>query len=231
MINANLKGYDGIFAKRLRELIETKGIKHGDLADKDVLNVSRQAIGQYCNGTALPPADKIVILAQYFNVSADYLLGLSDAKTTDTDLKMIVDYTGLSEECVEKLHIQQLEFSSRISKMKHNPTYTHTNIDKALTEINSIQSEFISALINEITPSAISYLNFRFAVNLADLLPPKSIEELGIYYEFYNATWKASKLEIFEATNKVIDSLEKKYVELNEEHHERSGGNGKHKED
>lgn len=103
-INANLRGYDGIFAKRLRELIKTKGIKHGDLADKKVLNVSRQAVGQYYNGTALPPADKIVILARYFDVSADYLLGLTDAKTTkDTDLRAIVDYTGLSEECIKEI--------------------------------------------------------------------------------------------------------------------------------
>ena len=103
-INSNFKGRDGIFAKRLRELIKTKGIKHGDLADKKVLNVSRQAVGQYCNGTALPPADKIVILARYFDVSADYLLGLTDAKTTkDTDLRAIVDYTGLSEECIKEI--------------------------------------------------------------------------------------------------------------------------------
>ena len=102
--NSNFRGRDGIFAKRLRELIKTKGIKHGDLANKDVLNVSRQAVGQYCNGTALPPADKIVILAQYFDVSADYLLGLTDAKTTkDTDLRAIVDYTGLSEECIKEI--------------------------------------------------------------------------------------------------------------------------------
>lgn len=103
-INANFRGYDGIFAKRLRELIKTKGIKHGDLADKKVLNVSRQAVGQYYNGTVLPPADKIVILARYFDVSADYLLGLTDAKTTkDTDLRAIVDYTGLSEECIKEI--------------------------------------------------------------------------------------------------------------------------------
>lgn len=102
--NSNFRGRDGIFAKRLRELIKTKGIKHGDLANKDVLNVSRQAVGQYCNGTALPPADKIVILAQYFDVSADYLLGLTDAKTRkDTDLRAIVDYTGLSEECIKEI--------------------------------------------------------------------------------------------------------------------------------
>lgn len=102
--NSNFKGRDSIFAKRLRELIKTKGIKQGDLANKDVLNVSRQAIGQYCNGTALPPADKIVILARYFDVSADYLLGLTDAKTTkDTDLRAIVDYTGLSEECIKAI--------------------------------------------------------------------------------------------------------------------------------
>lgn len=103
MTTANYKGYNSPFAKRLRYLIDVNGTKHSELASKDVLNVSRQSIGQYCNGASFPPADKIVILAQFFNVSTDYLLGLTDVKSTDADLKSICEYTGLSEESIKML--------------------------------------------------------------------------------------------------------------------------------
>lgn len=234
MNNANLKGYDSIFAKRLRELIETKGIKHGDLADKDVLNVSRQAIGQYCNGTALPPADKIVILAQYFNVSADYLLGLSDAKTTDTDLKMIVDYTGLSEECIDELHNYCKKLNSLISN--------DTDFDEFFSILGVAQYEFISTFISEILPSVIEYLIFR-AEMLSDegvtTINKKGmtvINEIGSRYDFFKKACKASKLDIFEAIDEVIFSIDEKIFypienkssKINKHPHERSGGNGKH---
>lgn len=38
------------------------------------LNVSRQAVSKWELGTALPDADKVVLLANFFGVSTDYLL-------------------------------------------------------------------------------------------------------------------------------------------------------------
>ena len=46
-------------------------------------------------------------MARYFEVPVDYLLGLSNAKSTnEPELKAICDYTGLSEEAVKILHEQ-----------------------------------------------------------------------------------------------------------------------------
>ena len=42
-------------------------------------------------------------IAKYFQVSADYLLGLSNTPTTDEDLKFICDYTGLSDTVINSL--------------------------------------------------------------------------------------------------------------------------------
>lgn len=87
-----------ITANRIKELRKKLGITQGELAEK--LNVQRQIISYYETGSRTPNIDDIIILANAFNTSADYLLGLSDTSTTDIELKAICDYTGLSESSV-----------------------------------------------------------------------------------------------------------------------------------
>lgn len=81
-----------------------------ELIGKDVKNIaehlgcSSQAINQYKQGTSVPQLNKLIKIAEYFNVTTDYLLGLSKVKTTDPKIKEICEYTGLSDEAVEFLH-------------------------------------------------------------------------------------------------------------------------------
>lgn len=93
--------YNEILPTRIRELIAEQKITQNALA-KD-LGVTRQAISQYCDGSTVPNADKLLKLAQYFNVSADYLLGVTAAKTNDKDVQFISDYTGLNESVIASL--------------------------------------------------------------------------------------------------------------------------------
>lgn len=46
----------------------------------DILDVSRTTYGKWEKGTHRPDTDMLVKLAEYFNVSADYLLGISDER-------------------------------------------------------------------------------------------------------------------------------------------------------
>lgn len=57
---------------KLIELRKTKGWSQEDFAEK--LDVSRQAISRWENGTALPDAQNILRISKLFNVTADYLL-------------------------------------------------------------------------------------------------------------------------------------------------------------
>ena len=57
---------------KIIKLRKTKGWSQEDLAEK--LNVSRQAVSRWENGTALPDANNILQLSRLFQVSADYLL-------------------------------------------------------------------------------------------------------------------------------------------------------------
>ncbi len=65
-----------IFAERLRELRIDKGLSQRGLAKQTSLSPS--AIMQWENESRVPNAEAVVTLATYFEVSTDYLLGLTD---------------------------------------------------------------------------------------------------------------------------------------------------------
>lgn len=65
----------------IRELREAKGISRNELAD--FLGISLSSLGYYERNERIPDADIIARLAAYFEVSADYLLGLSPYPNTE----------------------------------------------------------------------------------------------------------------------------------------------------
>ncbi len=72
--------------KRLKELREGKHISQQRLAIE--LNVSQATISKYELGQADPDIPTIVKLAEYFHVSADYLLEISDSKQNISDSRL-----------------------------------------------------------------------------------------------------------------------------------------------
>ena len=94
------------FAKRFQQLLkerkEASGLTLRELA-KD-LDVSLGILSDWQNGKKIPRMDSVIHLAQYFNVTTDYLLGLTDVRTTDSSARVAVEYTGLMEEAINYLH-------------------------------------------------------------------------------------------------------------------------------
>ena len=82
------------FGPRLKTLIDEKGITVRSLA-KD-LNVSVGVLSDWQNGNKTPRGDSIMKLTEYFGVTADYLLGLTDASTIDADIRISLTYWGSS---------------------------------------------------------------------------------------------------------------------------------------
>jgi transcriptional regulator with XRE-family HTH domain len=95
--------YDAPFAKRLRDLFEQRDVSNKTLAD--YLSISQQAVNLYANGNSLPTVDKLVKIAEFFNVSLDYLVGLSDISSKDINIQGISKRFGLSEQAVEVLRL------------------------------------------------------------------------------------------------------------------------------
>lgn len=68
------------------------------------IGVSREIIQHWERGTRHIKADHIKSLAQHFNVSSDYLLGLADVSSNKSEVITTCNYTGLSEEAVGALY-------------------------------------------------------------------------------------------------------------------------------
>ena len=70
--------------KRLKQLREEKSMSQRSLAMK--LNLSQSTVSFYETGERLPDIDVLILLAKFFDVSIDYLVGYSDIrKFADSD--------------------------------------------------------------------------------------------------------------------------------------------------
>lgn len=111
--NTQSENFDKPFPKALRELMESNGTTQSELAA--YLQKTRQVISCYCDGSTSPTWETIVGIANYYRVSADWLLGLSDVRSTDTQLREICEYTGLSENSIIMLHESNIK-SDKVSE-------------------------------------------------------------------------------------------------------------------
>ena len=64
------------YIERIRELREDNDLMQKDLAK--ILKTTQQVYSRYENGTTEMPIHHLITLAKFYNVSADYILGLSE---------------------------------------------------------------------------------------------------------------------------------------------------------
>lgn len=83
-----------MFNIRLKELRNQKNMTQDELGK--VLNVSGKTIGTWERDSRQPNIETINALANYFNVSTDYLLGRRENSKTKNDDKQ-VDLTGIGQ--------------------------------------------------------------------------------------------------------------------------------------
>ena len=106
MANANNYDKGAIFQERFKELVGKS--TQEEVAKK--VNTSRQNVGNWLNGKSRPDIYALAEISKGYNVSTDYLLGLTDIKSTDTTIQGVCEYTGLAEQAVKTiLAIKELE--------------------------------------------------------------------------------------------------------------------------
>ena len=76
------------FGDRLRELLELHNISQKQLGDK--LNIAPSKIGNYIRNIREPDHFTLIIFANYFDVSVDFLLGNIHSKKLIGDEELLV---------------------------------------------------------------------------------------------------------------------------------------------
>ena len=89
------------FAQRFKVLRNKKKDTLKNIAEK--IGVTAQSLSLYETGKRTINIEILKDIAKYFNVSADYLIGLTDCKTTDTNLEAVCEYTGLTESSIQNI--------------------------------------------------------------------------------------------------------------------------------
>lgn len=76
-----------MLSAKLYKLRKNSGLSQEQLAEQ--LNVSRQAISKWEQGTAVPESEKLISISNYFGVTVDYLLKEDTEDTMNTTAEVV----------------------------------------------------------------------------------------------------------------------------------------------
>lgn len=88
-----------MFAQRLKQLRTERQVSQSELAS--ALKISNRTISMYEQGNSEPNVENLSKIADFFNVTTDYLIGRTEGKTSD--LQALYEEIGLSENSISFL--------------------------------------------------------------------------------------------------------------------------------
>lgn len=88
--------YECKIAEKLAELRNAKGVTQDDVAQ--AIGVSNKTVSKWENGTSMPDLPMLVMLAEYYEVTTDALLGLSEPKKKNYRETIRSEFDGLDSE-------------------------------------------------------------------------------------------------------------------------------------
>ena len=115
------------FADRIKQIRLERDLNQQDLAD--MFELKRSTIGKWESGVNKPPADLLIIMANKFRVSIDWLLGNSEHKNIGDYFDANFDTKKLAKE-VRELEI--LESLNRLNELGQKEAVSRI---KELTEL------------------------------------------------------------------------------------------------
>ena len=88
-------------SQKIKELRESKHLTQQEVASS--LLTTQQTVQRYENGDRIPDIGMLYRMSLLFEVSVDYLIGLSSAQSIEGDLKVASETTGLSEDAIKNI--------------------------------------------------------------------------------------------------------------------------------
>ena len=198
----------------INTLLTEQNKRQKDLAKE--LGVTDNTISYFVSGTRTPNLEQITTIADFFHVSTDYLLGRTNTKTQNADLRAICDYTGLNEEAITVLHIAKMlaknpsseistDYTGYHSHLSNFITITYPQISKLLTQLNAKAKTACNALVGETE-------GMKGGVQIK--LPIEQTDEMN-YYDKHKTKNTNAETQFFEARHTMHDILDEfcEYIE------------------
>lgn len=183
----------GVIIDRLQKLINSSGKSREEIAK--AIECDTSTITKHYNGNRQVAPEFIIKYAQFFGVSTDYLLGLSDVESTDRDIQFISKYTGLSESAINTL---QEFITPDANSIFDIDEYDYVYCEENKRFINDfITSAFFDSIMN--CEREIDNINIDFISFLALLF--------GDYEYYYKINYIGNDIEKLKA----FEYLVKKY--------------------
>ena len=155
-----------VFAERFKQLRADKKLSLQKVATD--LNVTAQSLSLYEKGQRTINIDLLKRVAEYFGVSSDYLIGLSDVSSSNMELTAVCHYTGLNNEAIENIinHTSSPksiydELNVSVSRTVFTPKYYEIN-KKVLNQIFSC-SWFWDIIFNYVIMSNLQEQSFEYS--------------------------------------------------------------------
>lgn len=173
-----------MFAQRLKDLRQEKKISQTELAS--ALNISNRTISMYEQGNSEPNVEILSKIADYFNVTADYLIGRTSCKNVEN--QSISDSLGIDERTIDIL-----------KSLAGNPD------DGYFIDITEL--DYLEAIMQHPQfPTLMSLINAYFVYTTADWSNhlPYSISSNGRKIPITIEDLKNSELQLIQTTFKSI---------------------------
>lgn len=92
-----------MIGKKLKDLREDHDLTQKQLSEK--LNITPAAISMWETDNSMPDYETLIKLAKLYNVSVDYILGLSNTRIYKNELEFIKDLDLSNEELMKKYNL------------------------------------------------------------------------------------------------------------------------------
>lgn len=194
---------------RFRKLIDNE--KYAQVPRSEIAKATdcdTSTITKYYNGQRQLSVESIIKFSKYFNVSSDYLLGLTDVETTDTKVKSICTVTGLNECSVNILNelnnsnTSVIEFTDMIVE--------YINENKVIIEEYLENKKYVSELFSEVLRD----MNFNNIIKTKKInenisLPTQdTINKITMWKEIFETRFVSSQYRLNSSFDKLINNSE-----------------------
>jgi len=155
----------------LNRALTLRNVSQKEIAE--VLGVTPNTISYFCHDKRMPNTQQIMDIAEYLNISTDYLLGrteISSEISSDTEnIRIACNVTGLSEKIIELLHeYNEVENSGQPTQISYD---RNGNIQKSSFLLKNFNN-----VIEENEKLAEYFRNIIIYLSSLDLSSTESVE-------------------------------------------------------